>query len=437
MKVLFFYYKYPLYPRGSYFQEFLNTISGSLERVYLVATRHPKGDFDKPSNLEIFWLPLLDISFLGELFFMLTVLLKVIFTKKLSRVDVVNTIGPRGLLAGWYLKKRFGIPLVCTIEMLNEKGRLVDNLYYAFVRFLLTKTPVDRFICWSNYYWENHLKQWGIPKSRVVIIPAGIDTDVYNPSVDGTEIKNRYAPDTPLIVFAKPLYSTNTAAAKLLVRAVAILKPRIRLKLLIGGGEGERYIRDLAQILGVSDQVSFMPPTPFPEIPKYIAAADLVVLPFTYAPTTSRSLLEAMALGKAVITTPVGEVGRILEHRRHAIFVEPSSQEIAVAIQELLGDENLSAKIGLEARRLVESGFSLITAIERTVGVFKNLNMDSSGLYGRDYYESHEFSFRCREREDHDRILQLLNLSETDRVLEIGCGFGVLLEKIPSKNKVG
>lgn len=373
MKVLFLFYKYPLYPAGSYFQEFLNSFANSIEQIYLIAGHYPKGSFKKPANLKIFWIPLLNIRFVGDAFFMLAALLRVVFTRKLHKVDLVNTIGPRGLLVGWYLKKAYGIPLICTIEMLNEKGSVVNDIYYEVVRFLIKKVPVDKFICWSNYYWENHLKKWGISEKKVVIIRAGIDTEKYNPNIDGSEIKRRYAPNDPLIVFAKPLYSVNTESAKLLLRAIAILKPKIKIKLLIGGGEGQKEVQKLAEDLNVMDQVDFMPPTSFPEIPKYIAAADLIVLPFTYAPTTSRSLLEAMAIGKPIITTNVGEIPNIVKNGKEVLLVNPIKEEIAGAIELVLGDRVLATSLGHNAAALVNKNYSLSKIIPNyayTVKVF-------------------------------------------------------------------
>jgi len=58
-------------------------------------------------------------------------------------------------------------------------------------------------------------------------------------------------------------------------------------------------------------------------------------------------------------------------------------------------------------------------------------------LYGKKYYKRLEFGFKSETREDHKRILQLLEVKPIDRILEIGCGFGVLLKKIPSKEKIG
>jgi glycosyltransferase involved in cell wall biosynthesis len=375
MKIDVLYFRYPLYPAGSYFQEFLDKLSGSLDGINLIAVQYPKGPFYRPTNIRFFWVPFLSIRFVEDFFYMLSTLVKVMFVKDLHKVELVNTIGPRGLLAGWYLKKIYGIPLVCTIEMLNEKGSFLNNVYYEVVRFLMVKAPVDKFICWSNYYWENHLKTWGITKERVVNISGGINTDVYNPTVDGSEVKRKYGHHCPLIVFAKPLDFTNTESAKLLVQAVGTLNQKIGIKLLIGSGEGKKEIITLARKLGIEDNVEFMPPTPFPEIPKYIAAADLVVLPFTYAATTSRSLMEAMSMGKAIITTKVGEIPNILENGKEALLVNPTVKDISEAIELVLTDQNLATSLGKNAVALITKKYSLSIIVAETVQLFLRLRL--------------------------------------------------------------
>jgi SAM-dependent methyltransferase len=67
----------------------------------------------------------------------------------------------------------------------------------------------------------------------------------------------------------------------------------------------------------------------------------------------------------------------------------------------------------------------------------KKVFKDPEKLYPQDYYNSLEYGFRNENRADHNRLLQLIDFKEGTRVLEIGCGFGILLSKIPSKRKVG
>ena len=63
--------------------------------------------------------------------------------------------------------------------------------------------------------------------------------------------------------------------------------------------------------------------------------------------------------------------------------------------------------------------------------------MDKGCLYGQQYYEALGFGCETKERSDYKRILELLKIKSSDRVLEIGCGFGVLLKMIPSERKKG
>ncbi len=60
-----------------------------------------------------------------------------------------------------------------------------------------------------------------------------------------------------------------------------------------------------------------------------------------------------------------------------------------------------------------------------------------SKSYDRQYYEKQKFGFVTENRPDHKHILDLLGVKAGERVLEIGCGFGVLLKKIPSRRKIG
>lgn len=58
-------------------------------------------------------------------------------------------------------------------------------------------------------------------------------------------------------------------------------------------------------------------------------------------------------------------------------------------------------------------------------------------FYNQQYYERHEFGYTNEESQDAKQILKLVQSSKKKEVLEIGCGLGVLLAKIPAKKKIG
>ena len=143
-----------------------------------------------------------------------------------------------------------------------------------------------------------------------------------------------------------------------MVQSIALLKKN-KINLLIGGGQGKKEVKTLAKKLGIIDQTHFIPPAYFTKIPAFIAAADIIILPFFYNPTTSRSLLEAMAMGKPIITTPVGEIKNMLKHKTHALLVNNQPKNIAKAINLLLKNKSLAIKLSSQAQKLILRKYSL------------------------------------------------------------------------------
>ena len=77
-------------------------------------------------------------------------------------------------------------------------------------------------------------------------------------------------------------------------------------------------IRALADRLGIADRVHFAGPVGDPE--RWMAAADLFVLPTIYDPF-SNACLEAMASGLPVITTKANGAAEILEEGRTGLVI--------------------------------------------------------------------------------------------------------------------
>ncbi|MCX6794945.1 MAG: methyltransferase domain-containing protein [Candidatus Falkowbacteria bacterium] len=94
-----------------------------------------------------------------------------------------------------------------------------------------------------------------------------------------------------------------------------------------------------------------------------------------------------------------------------------------------LADKTLLKPLNIYRKRFLGLGINQL--------IFAQKNKESIELYDQKYYQMHEFVFKTEERTDYKRILELLNPEPDDKVLEIGCGFGVLLKKIFAKKKIG
>ena len=83
---------------------------------------------------------------------------------------------------------------------------------------------------------------------------------------------------------------------------------------------------------------------------KVYEAADVVVVPTLAGEGTSLSVIEAMSLGKPVVTTWVGGIPDLVLDGFNAIVVPPRWREVASALKLLLTDDELRRRIGSNAR---------------------------------------------------------------------------------------
>jgi glycosyltransferase involved in cell wall biosynthesis len=87
------------------------------------------------------------------------------------------------------------------------------------------------------------------------------------------------------------------------------------------------------------------------------ACAAVVAVPLEVSAGTNIKVLEAMACGKAIVTTPVGCAGLGLQDEYH-VLVREQSEEFSDAVCELLASPELRSRLGARARQMAENSFS-------------------------------------------------------------------------------
>jgi len=125
-----------------------------------------------------------------------------------------------------------------------------------------------------------------------------------------------------------------------ILRALAGLPKDVHLHIAGDGDMGERW-KALATELGVADRTHFLGNVPHNEIPTWIRAADAFVLNSEYE-GLSHTLLEASALGTAVVCTGVCGNPEVVEDGVNGILVPPKDDEaLGAALTRLLDDQQL------------------------------------------------------------------------------------------------
>src|ERR1700730_11016308 len=119
----------------------------------------------------------------------------------------------------------------------------------------------------------------------------------------------------------------------------------------LAGGGAIRDFRRLAQDLGIGDRVDFPGWLDSSRVQALCADADILVLP-SHAEGLAMAVLEGLANGLAVVTTPVGAHPEVIEPGVSGIMVDPGNVEaLSDALVRVIDDEALRQRLGTGARR--------------------------------------------------------------------------------------
>lgn len=96
------------------------------------------------------------------------------------------------------------------------------------------------------------------------------------------------------------------------------------------------------------------------DVRPHIAEANVIVLPAIHREGIPRTILEAMAMGRAVITTDVPGCAHSIEDGRDGIIVKAGDADaLADAMARLAGNAELTRDMGLSGRRHAETTFDV------------------------------------------------------------------------------
>ena len=136
-----------------------------------------------------------------------------------------------------------------------------------------------------------------------------------------------------------------------------------------GDGPLREDLKVLAARLGVADRTRFLGYRR--DLPDLIARARLVVHT-SDAEGTPNAVMEAMACGRPVVATDVGDVARIVEDGVSGFVVPPGAFEKLVGrVVEVMTDDALAGRLGLAAREYAAREFGLHRLVAETFDVYR------------------------------------------------------------------
>ena len=199
-----------------------------------------------------------------------------------------------------------------------------------------------------------------VTAQRAETVLNGIPVQRFQPSAERrSEARRRLgaASTAPLIGCVGRMVPLKNQALMIEVLP-ALLKAHPTLKLVIvGDGELDATLRNLAAQRGVADEVLFMGQRS--DVSDLLPGFDVFALP-SRTEGLSIALLEACASGLAVVATAVGGNPEIIRHAQTGLLVPVDAADaLRDALLSLLNDESLRAQLGTRAREWVSEHASI------------------------------------------------------------------------------
>lgn len=214
----------------------------------------------------------------------------------------------------------------------------------------------------------------GASPSKIRVIPNSIDPVIYAPNKEGSKIRTRFGinEEDEVIGFVGRLVPLK--GVKYLLEALRLINKKMdHVKILIVGDGPQRKELELLARKDKNFNTIFTGFIPKEELPNVYSALDIFVLP-TLTEGLSNTILEAMACGKPVITTPVGGNTELVEDGKNGYLVAPrSSKELAERILDLIHSPKRRVQMGQNGREKIKKHYTWDKTVPRYEEAYEHL----------------------------------------------------------------
>lgn len=263
----------------------------------------------------------------------------IVLCKELKKADIIFATAQRcGIpLVIFKSLKIIKRPIVFTSIGFSQWLKTLKNRYTHHFFCKIFKT-VDKIVCYSQRERIELIEYLHLPEEKVEFVPFCVPTEYFRPS-DNSKTEN----------FILSIGADNYRDYRTLFKAIEGLNINLTLITFPKNVKG----------LSVPKNVEICYEVPFNQIKDFYSRCLLVAIPVkenSYSGGTT-SVLQAMAMGKAVIVSKTGAIenGYSLNDKENCVLVNPGNvKELRQAILYLLNNPKEMVRIGNNARRTVE-----------------------------------------------------------------------------------
>ncbi len=212
------------------------------------------------------------------------------------------------------------------------------------------------------------MRQFGV-QTPITVIPNGIQTSRFQ---QAEPLPRPAPPDVPLAIYVGRLASEKNLED--LITAVGQLHHQFNTPLhlwLIGDGPQRTQLQQRAHASGLTPHITFAGSVPSPEIPRYLATADLFVTP-SISEVHPLTVIEATVAGLPVVAYNSPSIRDIIQHKQTGLLSPPDPAQLAQHLHQLITQPALRQHLRTAARART-AVFDIQQTVQKTIVLYEQL----------------------------------------------------------------
>lgn len=290
-----------------------------------------------------------------------------------KEIDLVHAHGTRANSNILWACRKLKIPVIYTIHGWSfhpDQKPLVKTLRLLGEKYLTSRSTLNISVSQSNKESGKEL----IPSFESIVVNNGINLQKFNPANQFKDIRTELKlPKDKILVLFIARFTLHKQPLTLIKGFAEAVKQNTNMHLLmVGDGDQKEEAKQLIEYLQIGEHVTLEKFRQ--DVPDVLAAADIFVLPSLWEGLPI-GLLEAMAMGKAIIASNADGTREIVEHNKNGVLVSINAlqKETTEALVQLSKQPQFRKELEINARATINERFNAVSMTRTIESIYTKL----------------------------------------------------------------
>ncbi|RME46651.1 MAG: glycosyltransferase family 1 protein [Caldilineae bacterium] len=225
---------------------------------------------------------------------------------------------------------------------------------------------------------KRYYQQWGLAEEKIFVLPNGVNPRRFSPRNVSQDVRRALGIENRVVIgFVGNIFAYHGIELFLpLARACRSQGNKAHF-LIVGSGQGRDALQAALAQEGVLNYFSFVGPVPNTEVPDYLNAMDICILPRFMWYGSPMKIFEYGAMGKAIVAPNQENIRDVLTHGETAYLFEKENLDALVqAVLELVDNVPLRRQLGHAVQKHILQNHTWDENAKRILNIYRQVTQN-------------------------------------------------------------